>query len=100
LQSLKLYKEELNNKEIKSVIINRNLILELKYDITLSENSFNNKKDVEYNSMLYKDELFLLKDKKILIVIIISEILNGLSIIKILTFMILFIVFSYFLYTI
>ena len=50
-------------------------ILELEYDITLSENSFNNKKDVEYISMLYKDEIFLLKDKKVLIVIIISEIL-------------------------
>ena len=50
--------------------------------------------------MLYKDELFSLKDKKILIVIIISEILNGLSIIKILAFMILFIGFSYFQYTI
>ena len=76
------------------------IIAIFKIIITLSENSFNNKKDVEYNSMLYKDELFSLKDKKILIVIIISEILNGLSIIKILAFMILFIGFSYFQYTI
>ena len=93
--------EKIKLKELISYVkINILLILELEYDITLNENSFNNKKYVEYISMLYKDEIFLLKDKKVLIVIIISEILNGLSIKKILTLMILFIVFSYFLYTI